>query len=241
MDDISGGSGRSVYLGQFFFQIGFSVFGSSESEPQKNYERVTADDLDRVEDRSQRDPLIMTPEPTPFLKTAPAEPEPIPQVMSTPVPPEAETTPFPTPVPIPEPVVQSKGPAKVILTLDVNDLPFGFNNSNLPKANAARVKKIGEFLKEHNGTWKTLVVGGYTDERGSKPYNAKLSKRRAEAVKNLLVQGGASARKIQTVGYGASHPRDPRHNENAWAKNRRVELEFKGVKDVVLMKKAMNQ
>jgi outer membrane protein OmpA-like peptidoglycan-associated protein len=234
-------SERTVTLGQVFFQFGFDVFHTSNASPQKNYERITADDLDRVEDRSQKDPLAMTPEPTPWPNTAPATPEPIPEVVSTPAPPEVDATPYPTPVATPEPIVKAKPAAKIILTLDVNDLPFGFNNANLPKANAARVRKIGEFLKQNNKLWKSLVVGGYTDERGSKPYNLKLSKNRADAVRNLLVEGGASPKKIKVVGYGESHPRDRRHNENAWAKNRRVELEFKGVKDMVLMKKAMKQ
>jgi peptidoglycan-associated lipoprotein len=226
---------RTVVVLQVFFQVGFDVFGAGEPVQNKNYERMNDDDLDRVESRNSVDPLYMSPEATPWPSTTP---EPEPEVLTTPAPPPVEATPEPKPTPEP---VTAKAPPKVILTLDVNDLPFGFNNSNLPKSNAARVKKIGEFLKSNNKAWKQLIVGGHTDERGSKEFNQKLSQRRAETVRALLVEGGANAKKVRAVGYGETQPRDHRHNESAWAKNRRVELEFKGVKDMVLIKKAMNQ
>jgi len=236
---------RTVLVFQAFFEIGFDLFGSSSSsspnveEPvQKRYERINQDDLDRGDSRNQSGPLLMTPEATPVpATTQEAEPE----IMSTPAPVEPEATPPPAPVVEPPEPVQAKSAPKVVLTLDVNDLPFGFNDANLPASNAARVRKIGEFLKENNKSWKSLVVEGHTDERGTKPYNIKLSKLRADTVRKLLVEGGASASKIKSKGYGKSHPIDHRHNEKAWAKNRRVELDFKGVKNVVLMKKAMNQ
>ena len=226
---------RSVTILQAFFQMGFDVFNSNDPGPIKTYERMNDDDLDRVETKNQNDPLLMTPEPTPWPKSTP---EPEPEILSTPAPPEPEPT--AAPIATPEPVT-AKAPPKVILTLDVNDLPFGFNNSELPASNAARVKKIGEFLKSHDHAWKALVICGHTDDRGSKEYNLKLSKKRADAVRNLLIEGGAKPSKIKAIGFGETQPRDRRHNERAWAKNRRVELEFKGVKDMVLMRKALEQ
>jgi outer membrane protein OmpA-like peptidoglycan-associated protein len=224
---------RSVYFLQAFFQVGFDFFHSHDSGPVKTYEQMNDDDLDRVETRRPVEPLVMTPEATPWPSMTP---EPEPEVLTTPAPPIPEPTLAPTPVPAPEPIIKK---AKIIFTLDVNDLPFGFDNANLPKANAARVNQIGEFLSNHNKNWKSLIVRGYTDERGTKEYNMKLSKRRADEVRRLLIDGGADAAKIKARGFGKTHPRDPRHNEAAWAKNRRVELEFNGVKDFVLMKKGM--
>ncbi len=235
---------RSVTVYQAFIQIGFDIFGSSssveESKPRKHYEQVTEDDLDRAEEKVKEEPLPMaTPEPTPVT------PEPEPVVMSTPEPPVPEATPEMTPEPTPEPapiVEEAPKPApKMTVTLDVNDLPFGFDNATLPKSNAARVKNIGAFLKKHNSSWKKLLVSGHTDERGTKEYNQRLSQKRAQAVKTLLVSGGAPASKIRAVGLGETEPLDRRHNEKAWSKNRRVELEFFGVKDTMMIKKAMKQ
>jgi outer membrane protein OmpA-like peptidoglycan-associated protein len=40
---------------------------------------------------------------------------------------------------------------------------------------------------------------------------------------------------------GSSRPIDRKHNKKAWAKNRRVELEFKGVKDGLVIQKAFKR
>jgi|GEM_PF-1918702 len=142
-------------------------------------------------------------------------------------------------------IILSVGPSKAkpqerfVLTLDVNDLPFAFDSARLPKYNADRVREIGRFLGEHKDKWTRLVVEGHTDERGSNTYNDHLSKARADTVRQLLIEGGAPYSRIKSVGYGERHPKVRGHNEKAWAKNRRVELVFKGVKDVVIMKNAI--
>lgn len=72
-----------------------------------------------------------------------------------------------------------------------------------------------------------VVLNGYGDERGTKEYNLALGERRAKAVERFLVVSGASASQIEVVSYGEEFPADPGHNEEAWAKNRRVELQYK--------------
>jgi len=74
----------------------------------------------------------------------------------------------------------------------------------------------------------TLVeVQGHTDERGSDAYNLKLSQDRAAAVVEYLTSRAKSAvdpSRLTPQGYGESDPKDRAHNEEAWAKNRRVEF-----------------
>ncbi len=65
-------------------------------------------------------------------------------------------------------------------------------------------------------------IEGHTDERGSEKYNLKLGEKRAEKVKTYLVKKGISPERIDVKSYGESAPIDLRHNEEAWAKNRRV-------------------
>lgn len=67
-----------------------------------------------------------------------------------------------------------------------------------------------------------VAVHGYCDERGTEEYNMKLSQRRANAVKNYLVAKGIPSSRITAEGHGENDPVDPRHNEAAWSKNRRV-------------------
>ncbi len=68
-----------------------------------------------------------------------------------------------------------------------------------------------------------LKIRGHTDSRGSRIYNQKLSKRRGEAVKTLLVSFGAPESQIQLKGLGEIIPLS---DESKMQENRRVELEY---------------
>ena len=70
----------------------------------------------------------------------------------------------------------------------------------------------------------TIIVEGHCDERGSNLYNKKLGKKRAEMVKKFLVKSGVKSSKISAISYGEKKPIDLGHDENAWSKNRRVEI-----------------
>jgi outer membrane protein OmpA-like peptidoglycan-associated protein len=67
-----------------------------------------------------------------------------------------------------------------------------------------------------------VEIQGHTDERGDDAYNLDLSDRRAKAVMKYLVDKGVDAKRLTAQGYGETQPLDRRHNEAAWAKNRRV-------------------
>ena len=69
-----------------------------------------------------------------------------------------------------------------------------------------------------------VEIQGHTDERGGDAYNLDLSDRRAASVKQYLVDKGIDASRLKSQGYGETQPLDARHNEEAWAKNRRVEF-----------------
>ena len=68
------------------------------------------------------------------------------------------------------------------------------------------------------------MIVGHTDDVGSAAYNQKLSERRAEAVRDYLVQSGLSAEIITVTGHGKELPLVAGTSEAARAKNRRVEL-----------------
>ena len=53
---------------------------------------------------------------------------------------------------------------------------------------------------------EVVVVTGHTDRLGSDEYNLKLSKRRADAVRDYMVSKGVDGAKIQTVGMGEKQP-----------------------------------
>ncbi|MEQ9491532.1 MAG: OmpA family protein [Alphaproteobacteria bacterium] len=61
---------------------------------------------------------------------------------------------------------------------------------------------IDAFMKQVNGTGRTIQVSGYTDTSGSNAYNMKLSESRAESVKKLLVTHGVPADTITILSLG---------------------------------------
>jgi OmpA-OmpF porin, OOP family len=73
----------------------------------------------------------------------------------------------------------------------------------------------------------TLVeVQGHADERGPDAYNLRLTRDRAAAVVETLVQRGVQRRRLRSAGYGELCPVDERSNQEAWEKNRRVEFKI---------------
>ncbi|MBC7396777.1 MAG: OmpA family protein, partial [Bdellovibrionales bacterium] len=165
------------------------------------------------------------PSPTPMM--APLAPEPTPAA-----------TPLPTPRAVRAP---PRAQEKLVITLDISSVPFEFDTARLPKYYADRIREIGRFLGTYKDTWRKLSVQGHTDERGSHQYNNRLSSERAHMVKQLLMEGGSPPAKIKSIGFGKRQPLDRHHNEKAWAKNRRVDLEFSGVKDVVLIREGIDE
>ena len=59
-------------------------------------------------------------------------------------------------------------------------------------------------------------------------YNLALGERRANAVYNYLMNLGISASRLKAISYGEEFPKDPSHNEQAWAANRRGHFEITG-------------
>jgi len=91
------------------------------------------------------------------------------------------------------------------------------------RAGLAEVVKCGvvaDYLKKHPKA--KLQIEGHCDERGTAEYNMALGDRRATAVMTYLVSLGVSKAALSTVSFGKEKPLDPGHDEEAWAKNRRV-------------------
>jgi OOP family OmpA-OmpF porin len=92
-------------------------------------------------------------------------------------------------------------------------------------------KSIDEALAKIKGVDLEMVIAtGHTDSIGTEKYNQRLSERRAAAVKEYLVSKGIPASKITTIGKGESQPVATNKTAEGRQKNRRVDIEFKGVK-----------
>lgn len=101
---------------------------------------------------------------------------------------------------------------------------FDFDSAVIKGDGTDIVAAHAKYLSDHADA--RIRLEGNTDERGSPEYNIGLGMRRAQAVRQALLLQGASAGQITVVSYGAEHPVDPAHDEDAWAKNRRVEIVY---------------
>jgi len=71
-----------------------------------------------------------------------------------------------------------------------------------------------------------ITLEGNADERGTREYNLGLGERRGNAVSGALQAAGGSAGQLTVVSYGEERPVDAASTEEAWAKNRRVEIVY---------------
>jgi len=154
-------------------------------------------------------------------KPAPAPPAPAePAKPAPPAAPAAPAKPAEPAKPAPQSVRQS-----VVIQADAL---FDFDKSVLRPDGK---KSIDEALAKIQGTDLEMVIAtGHTDSVGSDQYNQRLSERRAQAVKDYLVSKGIPASKVTTIGKGESQPVATNKTKEGRQKNRRVDIEFKGVK-----------
>jgi peptidoglycan-associated lipoprotein len=101
---------------------------------------------------------------------------------------------------------------------------FDFDESILKPEARAVLEKKAAWLREH--PHYALRIEGHCDERGTSEYNVALGEKRAVSTAEYLRQLGISADRISTISYGEERPADPRHTEEAWAKNRRAEFQL---------------
>ena len=82
--------------------------------------------------------------------------------------------------------------------------------------------KVATSLNKYPDT--TVQVLGHTDNTGSAGYNQQLSERRANAVADVLMEGGVPFARIQSIGRGEDQPIASNLNEDGRRQNRRVEI-----------------
>ena len=88
--------------------------------------------------------------------------------------------------------------------------------------------EIVTLLKEHPNV--IVEIQGHTDDVGSEAFNLKLSQKRAEAVRQYLIDHGIEPDRLIAKGYGESKPLVPNTSPENRAKNRRVEFVILGEK-----------
>ena len=113
-------------------------------------------------------------------------------------------------------------PRGTVVTLSGSVL-FASGESELLPAAQARLSQVARALTQ-KAKGASVVVEGHTDTQGSQEFNLDLSQRRAEAVKQFLVQQGVPGDRIEAKGLGFSQPVAPNKTAEGRANNRRVEI-----------------
>jgi len=161
---------------------------------------------------------------TPSSATEECDPDLLPK--KTPV---AAPPPPPPPPPPPAPAVKPPPPPPRPIVEKVSlrgDTLFDFDKSVVK----AVLDKLVDQAKALN--LEVIVAVGHTDSVGTDAYNQKLSERRAAAVKAYLVSKGVAANRVYTEGKGEKSPVADNKTKEGRSKNRRVEVEVVGTRNL---------
>jgi peptidoglycan-associated lipoprotein len=109
---------------------------------------------------------------------------------------------------------------EVFETKLLKDIHFDFDKYEVSRGDEEVLKENAAWLKKNPKA--KVQAEGHCDERGTVEYNLALGERRATHTKQYLVSLGVASDRISTISYGKERPLDTGHNEEAWAKNRRV-------------------
>jgi len=115
--------------------------------------------------------------------------------------------------------------AKIISTTECHgvnlQVNFKTDSAEIEQDSYAKIKEFADFMKAHPDA--KAEIAGYTDNRGSKEYNQKLSQRRAYAVYKQLIQYGVPAERLTYAGYGEENPVASNDTPEGRRANRRIE------------------
>ncbi|MGM0449629.1 MAG: OmpA family protein [Pseudomonadota bacterium] len=108
---------------------------------------------------------------------------------------------------------------------------FETGSATVTEDSFPEIRNVAEAMREYPES--TLMLEGHTDSVGNAEANKALSRRRAEAVKQILVEElGIDADRIQAEGYGESRPVADNDTAEGRSRNRRVESVLEASKDV---------
>lgn len=104
----------------------------------------------------------------------------------------------------------------------INDILYSTASAELSERSKFILKQFARFLEENNEL--KITIQGHTDNEGNKDNNLKLSQRRADGVKQYLIDLGISQNRLSAKGYGQTNPKVPNDSPANKAKNRRTDF-----------------
>ncbi len=108
------------------------------------------------------------------------------------------------------------------MVITLGDVLFGTDQARLTADGTRTVRKLADVLA--NNPKRTVLIEGFTDSTGGAAHNMELSQRRAEAVRNALLEMGVGRERVATRGYGEAYPVAGNDRAADRQLNRRVEI-----------------
>jgi K(+)-stimulated pyrophosphate-energized sodium pump len=99
---------------------------------------------------------------------------------------------------------------------------FANGNKTLKSSTQEQLKNIAKILKVYPNT--EIVINGYTDNRGKKAHNLRLSRERASYVLHELARIGVDKSRMTAKGFGDDHPVASNNLEEGRMRNRRISI-----------------
>ncbi len=105
---------------------------------------------------------------------------------------------------------------------NVQDAYFDYDSYDLRPDAQAAVAQAAAYLASHPAI--KVVIGGYSDERGSAEYNLALGENRANAARTALISAGVPASRLRVISYGKEKQFCTESTESCWQENRRAQF-----------------
>lgn len=112
-----------------------------------------------------------------------------------------------------------------VITLNMpGNITFDTDSSHVKSSFYNVLSSVALILKEFKRS--DFRVAGYTDSRGSRDHNQRLSEQRADSVAGYIMQQGIDPRRVFTQGYGENQPIGDNATSHGRSMNRRVEIQI---------------
>jgi len=106
--------------------------------------------------------------------------------------------------------------------MNVVPIYFDYDESVIRQDQVARLQGNVRYLQQNANI--QFTIGGHADERGTQEYNIGLGDRRANTVRQFMIDNGIAAGRINVISYGEERPTCTASNEACWGQNRRAEF-----------------
>lgn len=113
---------------------------------------------------------------------------------------------------------------RAISEIDISSVSFQPGSVSITTESTPALQQLVALMQQHPET--RIRIEGHTDNTGPSAVNLRVSRERAAAVSNYLVNNGVSSDRLIVKGYGDAQPVDSNDSEAGRARNRRIEISY---------------